>query len=617
MSTRRIVDPRGFRLWAVLLSFALLMSCPLVQDTTQAQTETVYCGDFQTLELKYDDGIAFGTVRDLNIGCAPCYLYQGVQFSLPEGCDSAALVSVHLYLGGKGKTELHIMDAAMEYIGIPITCSANGEAWYQVPTGDRIVPNRFWIFTKHISDVMPFYDTKRTGTSNIGDEPGLLNADPDNFPRGDFLIRAVIVPQVNVGAGQDFETIQAAVDSVWDGWTIAVHEGTYGENVTVDKSVTIKSVSGPDRTVVHTSESHPNSDVFRITASCVRLSGFTIQGSVGSGTAGVHLEDVSGCVVSGNVIKNNEYGVYVSDDCASNILLENVCAFNTNGIYVDGSGNYIMGNSLHGNTARVGSAAYLSVSASANQLRFNSVTIHPGTDPVAAASAQVYNQNSTEEASAIENWWGTDTGPSNAGGQGPLVGDVIRYDPWLTKQPVRVGCSATGPGAYAMDARRETNVIVVKEGIGTPVVSTATFAENPFGEFPGNEMGKWIDVLFDKSVGVDQLEVRLYYTVEDLAAAGLKEESLRFFWWNGEEWKKCSKTSVDTKDDFVWTRLNLKTKPTSNDLGGTMFAVGVPKSGFAWWLIPIIVVIVLLLLIVFRLVWVLVARRGGGYTSID
>jgi hypothetical protein len=190
------------------------------------------------------------------------------------------------------------------------------------------------------------------------------------------------------------------------------------------------------------------------------------------------------------------------------------------------------------------------------------------------------------------------------------VGEDIRFDPWLTKQPLRVKTSATAGGDYMMNASGEMSVSVLKQGTGTPVVSAASFGENPFGKFPGTPMGRWIDVLFDSADQVDQVEIRVLYTAEEIAASKLKEGSLRVFWWNSEneKWKVCSKTGVDKTSDFVWARLNLKTKPASGDLDGTMFAVGVPKGGFAWWWILIIIVTVVILLIAFRLFWVLVVK---------
>jgi len=474
--------------------------------------------------------------------------------------------------------------------------------------------------------VGPFYDIRRTGPSLNGfnpDTPVAVNVVQDNFKRaaGDFLIRADIVPEVTVGEDKDYDyqTIQKAVDSVLDGWRIVVNEGTYTENVTVNKSVTIRSLSGAAKTTVEAP--YANQDVFKITAGCVTLSEFTIRGGAGTGGAGVRIEDASGCVVSGNVIQDKSYGVYVSEGSKSNIILGNECKSNTTGIYIDGSENYLSGNNLHGNTAPIGSAVFLSSTASGNQLRFNTVMVDSGN---VATGPQVYNQSNTEKVSAVENWWGTDTGPyhpaENAGGQGPAIGDSILFNPWLAKQPVAVKTVAAQAGPFILDARSETSALVVKQGAGTAFVSVAKFAENPTGQFRYKTPGKWIDVLFSSSQGIDEVEIRVYYTADVGSVnkvAGLKEGSLRLFWWNGNKWKVCSKTSVDKVNDFVWARLNLKTKPTPSNLTGTMFAVGIPKGGFAWWLIPLIIVIVIILLVVFRLFWVLVVRREGGYTSID
>jgi parallel beta-helix repeat protein len=619
MSTRRILC---FMLVCTVLAALLspllevfFLSAVLCEAQTPCDTGT----GVGTMELKYDDGIAYDVILRGVVSCASCSDYQGVWFTLPEGSSSSVLKGVRVYVVGSGSIRIHVTDSVYAELMNPVVFAVKGAAaWYDIPLADVAVPSRFSIAVERKGGSVfklapePFYDAHPTGHSWYADG----RWDVRGQPPGDYMIRAVIVPTVDVGTGQDYETIQEAVDSVWDGWNIVVHEGTYSENVTVDKSVVIKSASGPAKTIVQTSPAYPDSSVFRITTGCVILSGFTIQGAVNNGRAGVYIDDAANCLISGNVIQDNNYGIYVSEGSTQNILLENECKYNTTGIWVDGSENYLSGNKLHGNTAPIGSAVLLSSIASGNQLRFNTTTVDPGTDHTVAVGPQIFNQNRAQEVSAVENWWGTETGPSNAGGQGPLVGDNIRFDPWLTKQPVRVKTSPAVAGGYVMDARAEMNVTVLKEGVGTPIVSTASFAENPFSKFPGRPF-KWTDVLFKSTDGIDQVEVRVYNTADELAAAKLKEGSLRVFWWNGEKWKVCSKTSVNKKNDFVYARLNLKTKPTSNDLAGTMFAVGVPKGGFAWWLIPLIIVIVLVLLFVFRLLWVLVIKRDGGYTSID
>jgi parallel beta-helix repeat protein len=349
----------------------------------------------------------------------------------------------------------------------------------------------------------------------------------------------------------------------------------------------------------------------------VSLSGFTIKHITDLGGTGVSLENDGCSLVSGNVIVDNTYGIYVSENSTKNILLENECKLNANGIYIDGSQNYISGNKLHGNTALIGSAVLVSDSASGNYLRFNSITVDPGTDSLVAGGPQVYNQNSAEQLSATHNWWGSASGPSSAG-----VGEKVLSDLWLNQAPLGVKTEGTNTGAYTINSRAQTSGEVAKEGSGMPVVSVASFAENPalsvasltgktVGLFPAKPIGKWIDALFSSTDGVEQAEIRVYYTADEIA--GLKEGSLRLYWWNGEKWSVCSKSRVDKDFDFVWTLVDLKSKPSLTDLNGTYFAVGIPKGGgFSWWLIPLIFVIVVVLLVAFRLFWVLVVKSERG-----
>ena len=141
---------------------------------------------------------------------------------------------------------------------------------------------------------------------------------------------------------------------------------------------------------------------------------------------------------------------------------------------------------------------------------------------------------------------------------------------------MRVKTVASSTGEYTANARGETFTTVTKRGSGTPVVSVANFAENPAGKFPTKPMGKWFDVLSSSADGVEGAEINVFYTAEEIA--GLKEGSLRLYWWNGQKWKACSKSGVDKISDFVWAKVNLKSKPSVTDLNGTYFAVGLAKG---------------------------------------
>jgi nitrous oxidase accessory protein NosD/cell division septation protein DedD len=55
---------------------------------------------------------------------------------------------------------------------------------------------------------------------------------------------------LHVGTGQTYETIQSAIDDAAEGDTILVHDGTYEENIIIDKPLTILSVNGSASTII-------------------------------------------------------------------------------------------------------------------------------------------------------------------------------------------------------------------------------------------------------------------------------------------------------------------------------------------------------------------------------
>jgi hypothetical protein len=77
-----------------------------------------------------------------------------------------------------------------------------------------------------------------------------------------FILLALPVEQVSAqtgatwtvcpeGGGCNFTSIQDAIDAVSDGDTIQVADGTYNENIVIDKSVALLSVSGRDSTIIN------------------------------------------------------------------------------------------------------------------------------------------------------------------------------------------------------------------------------------------------------------------------------------------------------------------------------------------------------------------------------
>ncbi|GAI13774.1 unnamed protein product, partial [marine sediment metagenome] len=106
----------------------------------------------------------------------------------------------------------------------------------------------------------------------------------------------------------------------------------------------------------------------------------------------------------------------------------------------------------------------------------------------------------------------------------------------------------TAPGDDAIDARSEADTEVTKRGDGTPTITVAKYESNPGGTIPSGfaATGEYIDVHLDSSEGVDQIEIKNYYTAAQVA--GIDESSLRMRWWDGESWVQCSDSNVNTSD---------------------------------------------------------------------
>ena len=159
---------------------------------------------------------------------------------------------------------------------------------------------------------------------------------------------------LSVGSGEVYSTIQGAVDGAVSGDVIIVDDGTYNENVTVAKSLTIQSANGYTTTVVNVADAALPG--FMVTADYVTIEGFTVFGANDPGKAGILLSDVKQCIISDNrcgyeVGKDNYYGVALSG--ATYCTLENnICDYDDwYGIWVSSlsSNNTISNNHCDGN----------------------------------------------------------------------------------------------------------------------------------------------------------------------------------------------------------------------------------------------------------------------------
>ena len=134
--------------------------------------------------------------------------------------------------------------------------------------------------------------------------------------------------------------IQWAIDNATVGDTIIVRDGTYTENVDVNKRLTIQSENGSAHTIVQTVNSSDH--VFEVTANYVNISGFKVNGPTGYKTAdkaGIYLYYVDYCNMSNNYCRSNRDGIKFSYS-NNNSIINNICPSNNGyGIHIWSSNN--------------------------------------------------------------------------------------------------------------------------------------------------------------------------------------------------------------------------------------------------------------------------------------
>jgi len=127
-----------------------------------------------------------------------------------------------------------------------------------------------------------------------------------------------------------------------------------------------------------------------------------------------------------------------------------------------------------------------------------------------------------------------------------------------------------------VDATDEADTEVAVNGTAT--VTVAEYAENPGSDAPTgfSSVDKYIDVYVPDTTEVTELEIRLYYTDDELAAANLSEELLQLLWWDGDDWNECSDSGVNTNSTYgysgyMWAKIRTDTTPSLDDMQGTAF----------------------------------------------
>ncbi len=162
---------------------------------------------------------------------------------------------------------------------------------------------------------------------------------------------------LTVGSGQDYQTIQAAIDAALpEGDEIIVRPGTYRENIDFrGKNILLKSSSGPEQTIIDGGGSASAITVRYGEHGQAGIEGFTITNGIGTKVEELEYGFGGGilCIGSSPLIYNN--------------IIENNRADNATGLYglgggicaYEGAAPVIDSNIIRSNSAELGGAIFI------------------------------------------------------------------------------------------------------------------------------------------------------------------------------------------------------------------------------------------------------------------
>ncbi len=142
---------------------------------------------------------------------------------------------------------------------------------------------------------------------------------------------------VDDDGGADYTSIQEAINAASDGDTVFVYNGTYVENVLINKSINLQG-EGRNNTVI---DGDRNRDVVNISADRVTITGFTIQNSRSNGgNTGINVKS-NFTTITSNTINGSDNGIYITNSFNSTIK-NNKIQSSLSGIYLFSSQKQIL-----------------------------------------------------------------------------------------------------------------------------------------------------------------------------------------------------------------------------------------------------------------------------------
>lgn len=181
-----------------------------------------------------------------------------------------------------------------------------------------------------------------------------------------FGVSEVTAAQWNVGEGQDYATIQSAIDSntTLDGDVINVFSGVYCEDVLINKKLTIKVNNGSKVELKSTKTG------FKLLNGS---GGSTITGfKITSSGIGINIS-ADNCKIKGNKITGGNTGIFVSN--SNSTILDNIISGQSaNGVLGNLTGGFFTFNGNHiSNIIGTGQVTGISIAVNGSLTDFNAV----------------------------------------------------------------------------------------------------------------------------------------------------------------------------------------------------------------------------------------------------
>jgi len=148
---------------------------------------------------------------------------------------------------------------------------------------------------------------------------------------------------VDDDGGADYTKIQDAIDNATEGDTIEVRDGTYKENLIINKSIELIG-SGNETTIIDGGNSD---DVIIIVTDGIHISNFFLTRSGGWPHAAIMVFSNNNEITSNNCSKNQGDGIRLNSTCENNLIKNNTCSDNYYGIRLQSSSD---DNMVRGNT---------------------------------------------------------------------------------------------------------------------------------------------------------------------------------------------------------------------------------------------------------------------------